>query len=170
MTEKAKGISISKKLSDLADKQQIPFKHIATAFLIERLVWRFSTERKLVDKLIFKGGFVGLRVYDSTRYTIDLDALLKRADIDSTLKIARSAAEKDIGDGAWFRMERQVDLETQGEYGGIRQIYRAGFGEIPKQIERTQTISFDWTISCCGAGQFLRSEPPERQRRDDYLA
>jgi hypothetical protein len=143
---KAKGMSISKRLSNLAAKEQIPFKHLGTAFLIERLVWRLTTEPSLASKLVFKGGFVGLRVYDSSRYTIDLDALLRKADIEATLKITQAAAEKDLDDGAWFRFERQIDLETQGEYGGIRQTYRAGFGEIPKQIGRAQTINFDLGI------------------------
>ncbi len=72
MSTKAKGMSISKRLSNLAAKTDVQFKHIATAFLIERLVWRLTTEPKLANKLVFKGGFVGLRVYDSRRYTIDL--------------------------------------------------------------------------------------------------
>ena len=95
MSMKAKGMSISKRLSNLAAKEQIPFKHLGTAFLIERLVWRLTTEPSLASKLVFKGGFVGLRVYDSRRYTIDLDALLRKADIEATLKITQAAAEKE---------------------------------------------------------------------------
>jgi hypothetical protein len=49
---------------------------VETVFLIERLVARLIADKKLSQNLVFKGGFVGLRVYDSPRYTIDLDALL----------------------------------------------------------------------------------------------
>src|SRR5207253_1224619 len=75
--------------------------------------------------------------------TIDLDALLVKADATTTLKQTINAIETDIEDGAWFAFESQVDLKTQGEYGGIRQIFRAGIGEIPKDIKRSQVIHFD---------------------------
>ena len=146
MSTKARGTSNSRRLSNLAAKEAVPFRHLATAFLIERLVWRLTMEPKLTGKLVFKGGFVGLRVYDSSRYTIDLDALLRQANINSTLKIVQAAAEKDIDDGAWFCFDHQADLETQGEYGGVRQTYRAGFGEVPERIGRVQTINFDLGI------------------------
>jgi hypothetical protein len=96
--------------------------------------------------LVFKGGFVGLRVYNSKRYTVDLDALLKKANVNSTLELTRNAAESDLGDGVWFRFESKVDLEAQGEYGGVRQTFRAGFGEIPKKIVKAQIINFDLGI------------------------
>ncbi len=70
-----------------------------------------------------------MRVYNSERYTIDLDALLLKADIKSALDLTRKNAEKDLQDGVWFKFADQMDLATQGEYGGIRQTYRAGIGE-----------------------------------------
>jgi hypothetical protein len=86
---------------------------------------------------------VGLRVYNSERYTVDLDALLVKANIDSTLALTKEKAEIDLDDGTWFKFEDQVDLATQGEYGGIRQIYRAGIGEILKNTNKAQVIHFD---------------------------
>lgn len=85
MTTKAKGTSIRQKITDLATKLDIPFQNIQTAFIIERLVARLVANKNLSKHLVFKGGFVGLRVYNSERYTIDLDALLLKADIKSTL-------------------------------------------------------------------------------------
>ncbi len=63
---------------------------------------------------IFNGGFVGLRVYDSDRYTVDLDALLLKSNIEATLKVTKEKAEEDLSDGVWFRFENQVDLESPG--------------------------------------------------------
>ncbi len=76
MTTKAKGTSVRQKITDLAAKLDVPFQNIQTAFMIERLVARLVADKNLAKHLVFKGGFVGLRVYNSERYTIDLDALL----------------------------------------------------------------------------------------------
>jgi predicted nucleotidyltransferase component of viral defense system len=146
MSTKAKGTSATQKLVNLAKKRGVRFEHVATEFLIERLVQRFVADKKLASLLVFKGGFVGLRVYNSSRYTVDLDALLKKSNLEATLKLTREAAEADFDDGVWFRFENQMDLEAQGEYGGIRQTFRAGFGEVPKKLLKAQTINFDLGI------------------------
>lgn len=147
MTTKQKGESIKAKLTSLRAKRGgVTFYNISTAFLIERLVVRLIADPKLRDKLVFKGGFVCLRVYDSPRYTFDLDALLRSANIDDTLLLTKTAAESDIDDGVWFRFENQVDLTTQGEYGGIRQVFRAGIGPTLKDLTKAQIINFDLGI------------------------
>jgi predicted nucleotidyltransferase component of viral defense system len=146
MTTKSKSDSVRKKLSNLAHKLDVPYQNLETAFLIERLVVRLVADKKLSKHLVFKGGFVGLRVYGSSRYTIDLDALLVKANIDSTLELAKQKAESDIGDSVWFRFESQTNLATQGQYGGIRQVYRAGIGEILPDVKRAQIIHFDLGI------------------------
>ena len=102
-----------------------------------------SIRQKLYRPIIFKGGYVALRIYKSSRYTIDLDALLSKHHIRETLKQVRKVAEKNISDAVWFRFEKEIDLKTQGEYGGIRQVFRAGIGEIPTNITRAQVIHFD---------------------------
>lgn len=146
MTTKAKSDSVRKKLSNLAQKLKVPYRNVETVFLIERLVARLVADKKLSQHLVFKGGFVGLRVYDSPRYTIDLDALLVKANIESTLELVKQRAEMDSDDGTWFRFESQINLTTQGEYGGIRQVYRVGIGEILPDIKRAQAINFDLGI------------------------
>lgn len=146
MTTKAKGSSVRQKITDLSNKINIPFQNIQTAFMIERLVARLVTDKNLAKHLVFKGGFVGLRVYNSERYTVDLDALLVNADIESSLALTRKNAETDLDDGVWFKFVGQMDLVTQGEYGGIRQIYRAGIGEILEKINKAQIIHFDLGI------------------------
>lgn len=135
--------SISAKLSSLSKEKAIPYQNLLTTFLLERLLARIIADRKLAQSLVFKGGYVGLRVYESSRYTIDLDALLLKADVDSTLKRSAEAIESDIGDGTWFILDSQIDLKTQGEYGGIRQTFRTGIGEKPKSVLRAQIINFD---------------------------
>ncbi len=146
MTTKARAESIRAKLKSVSSKLKVKYSHLETVFLIERLVVRLISDKKLGQNLVFKGGFVGLKVYDSPRYTIDLDALLLKSNIEQTLELVKQQAEKDIADGVWFRFESQTDLQTQGEYGGIRHTYRAGVGEILKDIRRAQIINFDLGI------------------------
>lgn len=146
MTTKSKGSSVRHKLLDLSSKLNTPYPSIETSFLIERLLARLVTDQTLCKNLVFKGGFVGLKVYESPRYTIDLDALLVKSNIESTLIRTKERAESDLEDGVWFRFESQIDLATQGEYGGIRQVYRAGIGEILKNIKKAQIIHFDLGI------------------------
>ncbi|MFN7825031.1 MAG: nucleotidyl transferase AbiEii/AbiGii toxin family protein [Pseudobdellovibrionaceae bacterium] len=121
-------------------------RDLETVFLIERLVARLIASKKLADRLVFKGGFVGLKVYNSPRYTVDLDALLVKSNIEETLAMVEDQAQIDLNDGVWFRFESQVDLATQGEYGGIRHSYRAGIGEVLKNIKKAQIINFDLGI------------------------
>lgn len=146
MTTKAKSDSVRKKLSNLSHKLKVPYRNVETVFLIERLVARLVADKSLRQHLVFKGGFVGLRVYNSPRFTIDLDALLVKANIDSTLELVKQRAEMDSDDGTWFRFESQTNLTTQGEYGGVRQVYRVGIGEILSDINRAQSIHFDLGI------------------------
>lgn len=146
MTTKAKGNSVRQKLTDLSKKLNVQYENVETAFMIERLVARLVADKNLNNHLVFKGGFVGLRVYNSNRYTIDLDALLVKANVESTLKVAKEKAETDLDDGVWFKFEDQVVLATQGEYGGVRQIYRVGIGEVLKNIKKAQVLHFDLGI------------------------
>ena len=111
MTTKAKSTSIRQKLINLSVYLSVPYQNLETAFILERLVARLTADEELHQHLVFKGGFVGLKVYNSSRYTVDIDALVVRASVDSTLECARACAETDL------------DLATQSEYGGIRQTF-----------------------------------------------
>ena len=146
MTTKAKGTSIRQKIIEMSKKMEVNPRDLETVFLIERLVARLTANKNLADRLVFKGGFVGLKVYDSPRYTVDLDALLVKSNIEETLVMVEDQAQLDLNDGVWFRFDGQTDLATQGEYGGIRHTYRAGIGEVLKNIKKAQIINFDLGI------------------------
>lgn len=154
MTTKAKGSSVRQKLINLSVDSGVPFQNLETAFILERLVARLTTDEELQTHLVFKGGFVGLKVYKSPRYTVDVDALVIRAAVGSILDRARRFAETNLDDGVWFRFQDQINLATQGEYGGVRQIYRAGIGEILKDLKKAQVVHFD-----VGMGDPITPEP-----------
>jgi hypothetical protein len=71
---------------------------------------------------------------------------LVKSNIESTLKLVKEKAESNLSDGVWFRFEGQVDLATQGEYGGIRHVFRAGIGEVLKNLKKAQVVNFDLGI------------------------
>lgn len=135
--------SIMDRLADIANKQQIPFQNILTSFLLERMVARLIRNPELSDKLIFKGGYVGLRVFQSPRYTLDLDASIQKADITRIVLLAKEAMQADIVDGVWFLFEKEDELQTFSEYGGMRLNFRSGVGEPPKNVKKAQSIHLD---------------------------
>lgn len=143
MTSKAKGSSIRQKLVNLSIGLGLPYQNVETSFILERLVARLTADEILREHLVFKGGFVGLRVYESARYTVDIDALVVKANIEEILGLAKTSTERDLDDGVWFRFESQLELATQGEYGGVRQSYRAGIGEVLKKLEKARIVHFD---------------------------
>jgi len=135
--------SINQRLSNLATKRKEPFERILTEFLLERLAHRLVTDSRLGTSLIFKGGYVSVRVYQSPRYTTDLDALVRGQDLKSASTEARKAVEKTLDDGVWFRFQESIDLKIQNEYGGIRLIFRCGVGDPPQNVRRAQLVNFD---------------------------
>jgi hypothetical protein len=74
MTKKDLARSINAKLINISREKQIAFQNIQISFLLERMVARLTNSKVLKDKLVFKGGYVAFRIFDSPRYTIDLDA------------------------------------------------------------------------------------------------
>lgn len=135
--------SIGAKLSKLSRQLNVGYLQVLTEFLLERLAARLVADPRLSSRLVFKGGYVSLRVYDSPRYTIDLDALLNKGRLGEVSKIIQSIIESESSDGVWFRLEKTVDLETQGEYGGLRLVLRAGIGEVLPDIKRAQIVHLD---------------------------
>lgn len=146
MNKKSQSDSIRQKLLNYSIKKNISFSSAETTFLIERLVARLMQDKDLASRLIFKGGFVGLKVHQSARYTVDLDAILNSGEISKILEKIKELVEVDLGDSVWFRFDSEVDLKTQGEYGGIRHVYRVGIGEIFKNLKKAQTVHFDLGI------------------------
>ena len=170
MTTKSKGESIRQKLTAISSKLGVKYSNLETAFLIERLAARLMSDSTLSKHLVFKGGFVGLRVYESPRYTVDLDALLVKANVEPTLVLVKEQVESDLNDGVWFRFEDQVDLATQGEYGGIRHVYRAGIGEVLKNLKKAQVVHFDLGIGDPVTPGPMKMETPSFLSNAEFLS
>lgn len=74
---------------------------------------------------------------------MEVDASVINTNVEPTLERTREKAETDLKDSVWFRFEDQVDLATQGKYGAIRQVYRAGIGEVLKNLNKARVVRFD---------------------------
>lgn len=146
MNRQSQAVSIRQRLSNFAQQYGLSYQNVATTFLLERLVARITSNKDLHQSLVFKGGYVNLRVYQSVRYTTDVDALLFKSDLGKTLNTVKLSVEKYIDDGVWFKFEKEIDLKSQGEYGGIRQVYRSGIGGVPKNVKKAQIVHFDLGI------------------------
>lgn len=137
-------VSINARLNNIAREKKKKFPYIKTQFLIERAVARLMKDEDLKKSLIFKGGYVGLRVYDSPRYTVDLDAIAHMKNHDEVVGLVKKVMEVDFGDGVWFKYEKEADLKHQNDYGGTQLQYRGGIGkEIPKNLLKHQVVKID---------------------------
>ncbi len=140
---KNKSENIRKKLFDISVRENVAFQNIQTMFLIERMVARLTASRELFDSIVFKGGYVALRVFNSQRYTVDLDALIKTGNEERIIKKAILSIEKERADGVWFKFEKKSDLMTLGEYGGTRLWFRCGIGMMPEKYYKAQSLHLD---------------------------
>ena len=140
---KKSGKLIMKELLILSVENKIAFQNIQTMFLLEKMVARLTARKELFNSIVFKGGYVALRVFKSPRFTIDLDALVSGAELKKIETAAVEAIEQDIQDGAWFKYEKRSDLTTLGEYGGTRLWFRCGIGDIPEKFIKAQSIHLD---------------------------
>jgi len=148
------GKSIRQRLNNLAKQKGFPIHELATDFLIERMLVRIVNNKGLFDKLVFKGGYVAVKIYSSSRHTRDLDAVLEKGNIKQTVEFVKEAVSTDLNDGTWFLFEDEIDLETQNEYGGIRLVFRAGIGQMLKNVKRAQLVNLD-----IGYGDPITPEP-----------
>ena len=134
---------IKERIKKLALKDGADFEDVFTLFVIERAVVRLMTNKKLARSMIFKGGFVCVRVYDSPRYTIDLDSVLHGCSFEEAKSLVPQAVQQDLSDGIWFQYETSETLKTQSEYGGLRLQFRVGFYPAMKDIRRAKILHID---------------------------
>lgn len=161
MTDRSQERSLRDRLNKIAKDTDTPTQAILTDFLIERTVYRLTKDEVLWRHLIFKGGYVGLRCYQSPRYTVDLDAIVHNKSKDEILSRAKIAMSIPSNDYAWFEFEEELDLTTQNEYGGTRLQYRAGIGEKLLNIRRAQIIKID-----IGIGDPVTPAPIEKTMQE----
>jgi len=120
--------SLQAKISTLSKKLGREFNSLALDFALERLVVRLRSDPKLSKALVFKGGFVMLRAYGSSRLTVDVDTSLYGLSVEEAEARAKTVIEKDWQDGLWMGAVESEKMEHQTEYNGLRLTARYSFG------------------------------------------
>lgn len=136
---------IKKKLLELSRiSANLSINELRVILALERIAARITNHSKLKDHLIFKGGFVMLKAYESDRFTRDIDALGVGLDKKSFSGFILEALKVDLDDGLWFGNIRVEDLEAQGEYGALRfnSAFQIGFPDFNK-VDKLSRIHFD---------------------------
>lgn len=136
-------VKIKHRLQAICVETDQRYDRVQTLFLLECAAIRLSSDTELSKHLVFKGGFVSVKVYNSARFTTDLDAV--------ALGISKTLAEKKIlnamlepsDDGVWFSFDSMEDTAHQGDYGGSRFIFRSGVGKKPAKLTKTQIVNID---------------------------
>jgi len=153
-----KAQALTHRLANLAKQQGVQYQFTFTIFLIQQLLLRLAKDEVLSRYLTFNGGFIMLRLYHSPRYTIDLDASISGILLDQIAPLVTQVAEKEEDDGTWYRFEKAIDLEAQGEYGGLRFVFRGGIGEVINPLSKARIINLDLGIGNAANG--VLSEVP----------
>lgn len=108
---------------------------------LERIIARIGANKALRDKLIFKGGFVLLKQFNSQRFTRDLDALAIDMPKQRFHALIGQALNQDLQDGLYFADPEIDDLVDQGRYGGYRIKVPFQIGPLPKEQFKLRKLS-----------------------------
>lgn len=117
--EKAKQVSRTMK-EVVKNDPRFSINELRVIVALERAIARLSQSEELSEHLIFKGGFVLLKSYESFRFTRDADALAVAILKEKTKELVLKALAVDLEDGLWFGDIQAQELTEQGEYGAYR--------------------------------------------------
>jgi predicted nucleotidyltransferase component of viral defense system len=147
MIDVKKAENIKNQLKKLVvQKGSLPINELKIILTIERIIGRLEASSKIKNHLIFKGGFVLLKILKSDRFTRDLDALCKGVSVEEAKPLILEALQINLNDGFWFGDIKITDLEDQGDYGALRFDCAFQIGEPPNnknKIKKLSRIHFD---------------------------
>lgn len=112
--------SLKDKIKVLAKKQKIDTAKFQMIVVFERVVARLLTRDFIRKNIIFSGGFVMIKSYNSERFTKDLDAIIRNVPAKKLFEEVRNALITDLGDGFHFWNIEEENLDMKSGYAGIR--------------------------------------------------
>ncbi len=99
MSREPKAVEIRKQLIKFYQSaNSLTINELRIVLAIERVVARLEYSAELRSHLVFKGGFVLLKVLESDRFTRDLDALCKGIDKNDAQDLIKEALLTDLDD------------------------------------------------------------------------
>jgi predicted nucleotidyltransferase component of viral defense system len=111
---------INERLKEFAKDRGLDFNEAKIVLALERLMARLQSDKKLSQHLVFKGGFILLKVFASSRFTRDLDVLASKIEIPELVKNIKKCIHMDLDDHFWFGDEKQEGLVPDDPYGTVR--------------------------------------------------
>ncbi len=139
LSEKSK--EVLRELAKLAKESALSINELRVILALERIVARIDSHKLLRKKLIFKGGFVLLKTFDSQRFTRDLDALAADVPKKELLSHIKEALRVDLDDGLYFADPEMEDLVDKGQYGGYRIKIPFQIGPLPAEAHKQKKLS-----------------------------
>ena len=129
--------SINDKINNLAKELNVKDTNKLTILItLERVVARLLTRNFLRENLIFSGGFVMFKTFESNRFTLDLDAIIRSVSTKELNSEIESALGTDIGDGFVFWGLKDEKLEMKSGYTGVRYSFHYKTGELPHDLDK----------------------------------
>lgn len=111
---------------------------------LERSIARLECHRDIAEHLVFKGGFVLLKMFDGHRFTRDADALAISIPKERIRALIPEALSVDLDDGLWFGDFQTLDIEEQGNYGAFRFDFAFQIGKPDfKKIHKLSRVHID---------------------------
>jgi len=140
---------ITRAMKALARKDsRFNINEVRVIVAIERAIARLSASPDLTEHIVFKGGFVLLKSYESSRFTRDADAIALGLSKEKLITLVRAALNIDLDDGLWFGDIQVQELTEQGEYGAYRFdcAFQVGKPD-PKKMHKLSRIHIDIGLS-----------------------
>lgn len=129
--------SINDKINNLAKKLNVKDTNKLTILVtLERVVARLLTRNFLRENMIFGGGFVMFKTFESNRFTLDLDAIIRRVATKELNSEIESALRTDIGDGFVFWGLKEEKLDMKSGYRGVRYSFHYKTGDLPDDLDK----------------------------------
>ncbi len=141
--EKARQITRAIKALALKDPR-FHINEIRIIVALERAIARIERHQELAEHLVFKGGFVLLKIFESQRFTRDADALAISFSKEKLKDLIYQALIVDLDDGMWFGDIQLLDLQEQGQYGSYRFdcVFQIGEPDL-KKLHKLSRIHID---------------------------
>lgn len=133
--------AVLRALKQLSKESKLSINELRVLLALERLAARLEAHKKLREKLIFKGGFVLLRAYNSNRFTRDLDALATETPKEVLIPLVQEAVSQDLADSLFYGELEVQDLVDQGKYGGYRIKIPFQIGSFPTEPNKIKKLS-----------------------------
>lgn len=109
MIDQEKVKQVLRELKRLALNSSLSINELRVVLALERIVARIEAHQRLREALVFKGGFVLLKVVQSSRFTRDLDALARSISQEEVSELVKQALAIDLGDGISFGVPEVKD-------------------------------------------------------------